>query len=68
MSGGDYSSPQTVDKAALGFASQSHFSFFNQIAHKIENLSGPPSFRSSTQSSFYIFEQSLRPILPIPFP
>ena len=25
------SNPQTVDKAALGFASQSHFSFINRI-------------------------------------
>lgn len=28
--------PQTVDKAALGYKSQSHFSFIKRIAYKIE--------------------------------
>lgn len=32
---------QTVDKAVLGFASQSHVSFINLIAYKIEILSAP---------------------------
>ena len=33
-----YNSSQTVDKAALGFTSQSHFSFIKRIASKIEVL------------------------------
>lgn len=36
---------QTVDKAALGCKSQSHF-LISRIAYKIEVLSGSPSFRS----------------------
>ena len=36
--GGDYPSLQTVDKAALGCKSQSHFSFIKCIAFKIEFL------------------------------
>ena len=38
--------PQTVDKAALGFVSQSHFSLIIRIVYKIEILSGSPSSRS----------------------
>ena len=39
-------SPQTVDKAALGFVSQSHFSLIIRIVYKIEILCGSPSSRS----------------------
>ena len=39
-------SPQTVDKAALGFVSQSHFSLIIRIVYKIEFLCGSPSSRS----------------------